>query len=602
MLEVSIDNGATWTTLGNSSALFYEHNLLGGTEQMYRITAQLSTGCPLQESDVSVVIPAPSYAFYAGGNGDGHAHDRSCTFVTLDQTTVYIFGPTTFCDGGSVTMQSSQSTLYEWFQNGIPIPGATTDTYIASVSGIYTVETFNIFSCAASSLDIEVIVNPIPTAPSAPIADPSGVSCGPVQLTSQVNSTTDLYYWQGTNATGTSLALPGAMPYEVNTSGTYYLRSISQENCWGDVLSSISVTVMAEPTVISTATNSNYCEVGSLNAWNYFVDPDGKAIAAIQNNGNALDGVSSTVFVSQQASNIFDGNNEFLGRHYIINAATQPTTAVRVRLYFSQQELDNLIAQSALSPSAFDNVTGIADLMVTKYQGPTEDGTFDLSDATSVDMIFPDLYGSDLDGLFVEFDAIGFSEFWIHGSDVPLPIELVSLIGACQTGKNAIQWTTASESNSSHFIVESSRDGFVWTQVTEIDAAGTTSQSSFYEVMDHQAGLLTYYRLKQFDADGQMEMFGPISVNCEIETSLMTVYPNPTFENFTLAIQSSEVFEDARIELVDMSGRIIIVDVMDIFPGTTLLSYDAQRLGSGNYFIRVVNHNDKFKPIRVVKL
>jgi hypothetical protein len=367
-------------------------------------------------------------------------------------------------------------------------------------------------------------------------------------------------------------------------------------------LSSSSVSIVGIPTQISEQTYTNFCDIGTYNAWNYLVDPDGRAIAAIQNNGNAMENVSGTVYVTQQASNIFDGNNEYLGRHYVINPATQPNTAVTLRLYFSQQELDELIQQSALSPSNFDNVTSIADLVVTKYQGPTEDGIFDLSDATDVSVIIPSDYGMDLNGLYVEFDVNGFSEFWIHGSDVPLPVELVSFIGACQTGKNSIQWTTASESNTSHYIVESSRDGFVWTQVAEIDAAGTTTHSSFYEIIDHQAGQLTYYRLKQFDSDGQMELFGPIRVNCEIETNLMTVYPNPTNDNFTLAIQSSQVFEDARIELVDMSGRIILVDVMDIFPGTTLLSYDAYRLGAGNYFIRVVNHNDKFKPIRVVKM
>ena len=602
LLEVSSDGGATWNTLSNSSALFFEHNILGGVEQSYRLTAFLSTGCPLLASDPSAVTPAPSYAFYGGGVGDGHAHNRSCTFVTLDQTTVYVFGATTFCDGGSVMLQSSQAVLYEWFVDGVPIPNATNDTYIATQSGVYTVETFNIFSCGASSLDIEVIVHPLPPAPAVPVSDPVGLSCGPVLLTSSNSTTTHNYYWQGTNATGTSTALPGDQPYLATTSGTYYLRSFSTDNCWSDLLSSSSVSIVGIPTQISEQTYTNFCDIGTYNAWNYLVDPDGRAIAAIQNNGNAMENVSGTVYVTQQASNIFDGNNEYLGRHYVINPATQPNTAVTLRLYFSQQELDELIQQSALSPSNFDNVTSIADLVVTKYQGPTEDGIFDLSDATDVSVIIPSDYGMDLNGLYVEFDVNGFSEFWIHGSDVPLPVELVSFIGACQTGKNSIQWTTASESNTSHYIVESSRDGFVWTQVAEIDAAGTTTHSSFYEIIDHQAGQLTYYRLKQFDSDGQMELFGPIRVNCEIETNLMTVYPNPTNDNFTLAIQSSQVFEDARIELVDMSGRIILVDVMDIFPGTTLLSYDAYRLGAGNYFIRVVNHNDKFKPIRVVKM
>lgn len=601
LLEVSTDGGASWTTLSNSSALFFAHTLQGGAQQTYRLTALLSTGCPLLESDVNVVTPAPSYAYYNGGDGDGHANNRSCTFVTLDQTTVYVFGATTFCDGDSVMLQSSQAVLYEWFLDGIPIPNATNDTYFATQSGVYTVETFNIFSCGASSLDVEVIVHDLPPAPAAPISDPSGLSCGPVLLSAAAAPTTHEYFWQGTNPNGMSTALPGDQPYLATTSGTYYLRSFSTDNCWSDLLTSSVVSIVDVPTEISIQTYTNFCDIGTYDAWNYLVDPDGKAIAAIQNGGNAMENVSGTVFVSNQVSNMFDGNNEFLGRHYVINPDTQPLSPVTVRLYFSQAELDNLIAQSALSSSAFDNVTSIADLVVTKYQGPTEDGIFDLSDATDVQLIYPDSYGADLNGLYIEFDVNGFSEFWIHGADVPLPIELVSFIGACNGGKNSIQWTTASESNTSHYIIESSRDGFVWTKIAEMPAAGTTNYSSFYAFDDFNSGVLTYYRLKQFDIDGQMELYGPISVNCEIESSWMNVYPNPTNQNFTLMIQSSKFFADARIELLDISGRIIMFDVMDILPGTTLLSYDADRIGAGNYIIRIVNYNDSFSPIRLVK-
>jgi len=275
---------------------------------------------------------------------------------------------------------------------------------------------------------------------------------------------------------------------------------------------------------------------------------------------------------------------------------------VTVRLYFSQQELDNLIAQSALSSSAFDNVNSIADLVVTKYQGPTEDGIFDLSDATDVQLIYPDSYGADLNGLYIEFDVNGFSEFWIHGADVPLPIELVSFIGTCDQDKNVIQWITASETNTSHYVLESSRDGFVWTEISEIPAAGTTTQTSFYQFEDQNTGLLTYYRLRQFDLDGQSELFGPISVHCEIEDNWLAVYPNPTNQHFTISIHASQFFENAKIELLDMSGRIVSVNMMDIFPGNTLLYFDGLSLGAGNYIIRVSNHNDKFLPIRLVKI
>jgi predicted extracellular nuclease len=48
-------------------------------------------------------------------------------------------GPTTFCAGGSVTLTSSSASGNQWYRNGSPIGGATGQSYVATVSGSYTV-------------------------------------------------------------------------------------------------------------------------------------------------------------------------------------------------------------------------------------------------------------------------------------------------------------------------------------------------------------------------------------------------------------------------------------------------------------------------------
>lgn len=71
-------------------------------------------------------------------------------------------GPTTFCDGGSVTLTSDAAATYQWFNNGVIIAGATAQSYTASSSASYTVRVSNAAGCEAISTATAVTENPLP--------------------------------------------------------------------------------------------------------------------------------------------------------------------------------------------------------------------------------------------------------------------------------------------------------------------------------------------------------------------------------------------------------------------------------------------------------
>src|SRR4029079_16222609 len=75
-------------------------------------------------------------------------------------------GPTTFCAGGSVTLQSNSATGIQWYLNGNPIGGATSQNYVATASGSYTAQ-LNALGCHSAVSDpIVVTVNPTPPTPT----------------------------------------------------------------------------------------------------------------------------------------------------------------------------------------------------------------------------------------------------------------------------------------------------------------------------------------------------------------------------------------------------------------------------------------------------
>lgn len=98
----------------------------------YTITNSMaaSGGCPVVTAATSLTVGArPTAAISAGG-------------------------PTSFCQGGSVTLTATGGTSYQWSN------GATTPTITVSTSGSYSVTTTNAAGCSAASTAISVSVLP----------------------------------------------------------------------------------------------------------------------------------------------------------------------------------------------------------------------------------------------------------------------------------------------------------------------------------------------------------------------------------------------------------------------------------------------------------
>jgi hypothetical protein len=95
-----------------------------------------------------------------------------------------------------------------------------------------------------------------------------------------------LYYWQGTNASGTSTNNNANIPFFANSSGTYYVRAYnSSTGCWSPGSGSIAVTVTGPTggtvsggtTVCGLTTNSTSLSLsghsGNIIRWEKSVSP-----------------------------------------------------------------------------------------------------------------------------------------------------------------------------------------------------------------------------------------------------------------------------------------------------------------------------------------
>jgi len=131
-----------------------------------------------------------------------------------------------------------------------------------------------------------------------------------------------------------------------------------------------------------------------------------------------------------------------------------------------------------------------------------------------------------------------------------LPVELLYFEGKKAGNSNYLEWVTATEHNSSHFIVEKSDDGFNWDKIGQILSAGNSTQEIHYDLTDNNVlPIYNYYRLKQFDIDGANKEYGPIVINNKSQIKIIAKRTNligqEVDENETGII--IEIYEDGTL-------------------------------------------------------
>jgi len=198
-------------------------------------------------------------------------------------------------------------------------------------------------------------------------------------------------------------------------------------------------------------------------------------------------------------------------------------------------------------------------------------------------------------GYFETNNITSFSPFTISSSTTfaPLPIELVSFQANCKENNAvAVTWTTASEHNTSYYIVEKSRDGQSWSVLGEMAAAGNSTQLLNYEMIDaDKATGTTYYRLTQYDNDGVFEVFNAVSVNCEgaaPSTSIMT-YPNPSDNSFYVSMYTTGMKGNGQLTITDTRGTVVYAQSVNIQDGNNVFHVGDLNAAPGMYYIQVSN-------------
>ena len=186
---------------------------------------------------------------------------------------------------------------------------------------------------------------------------------------------------------------------------------------------------------------------------------------------------------------------------------------------------------------------------------------------------------------------------------INLPLTLIDFNGLRADNKVNLQWTTASEQNTSTFEIQRGNNGSDLATVGQVSAAGNSSQTLHYQYTDappaSSAALL--YRLKMIDLDGHFTFSPVLNISPQASTHSLSAYPNPFRQQATIVIQSP-VADKLHLTIADMSGRIILSQDLSIQRGNTILPLpSAGRLPKGTYLLTAATSRQK-QTLQIVKL
>ncbi|MBT8195440.1 MAG: T9SS type A sorting domain-containing protein [Bacteroidia bacterium] len=192
-----------------------------------------------------------------GGNCFAYSQNISVTVAPPPTATLTYSGPTTFCQGGQVTITAPSGYSYNWLHNGSGNQTATVNT-----SGNYQVIVADGLGCTSLSNAANVTVNANPT-PTITTSGPTNLCPGDNVTLTASNATT--YNWNPNNQTSNSIT--------VDTAGTYSVSVADVNGC----------TAISQPINVTVSSGQS----ASISATGPLTFCDGKSVTITASNGNS---------------------------------------------------------------------------------------------------------------------------------------------------------------------------------------------------------------------------------------------------------------------------------------------------------------------------
>ncbi|MGN6419126.1 MAG: LamG-like jellyroll fold domain-containing protein [Pseudobacter sp.] len=210
---------------------------------------------------------------------------------------------------------------------------------------------------------------------------------------------------------------------------------------------------------------------------------------------------------------------------------------------------------------------------------------------------------------YVDFDGVnGFSTFggiWTVNLEQVLPVSWGEVKAAPVNNQYIhVNWTTHSELNNHHFVVERSEAGGTFTLLTTVGGRGTTNATNNYSFDDRnvRSGILYQYRIRQVDIDGRSSfskiVVAQLAGNGE---KGLVIRPNPVVTNtlrYEISVQRGQYIQ---ANVLDAAGRVLAKSAFRANSGWNQFTTGVAALSRGTYLLQLILEDGSIISERFIK-
>lgn len=174
---------------------------------------------------------------------------------------------------------------------------------------------------------------------------------------------------------------------------------------------------------------------------------------------------------------------------------------------------------------------------------------------------------------------------------IDLPIELLDFTAAKDRNNVRLDWSTASELNNSHFVIQRSKDGNSYDDVTVVKGVGNSQQIILYTSYDKNPySGISYYRLLQEDYDGTQTYFDPVKMDMGyIKTIRLSDNMINDNQNTKIIVEGYEMGDPIQLTIYNYLGAALdFIQFTSGGPDKQQFNLSLSELSSGSYFIRAI--------------
>lgn len=176
--------------------------------------------------------------------------------------------------------------------------------------------------------------------------------------------------------------------------------------------------------------------------------------------------------------------------------------------------------------------------------------------------------------------------------ETPLPIILLAFEATPDDGHVDLDWSTESEQNMDHYILNRSVDGMHYSELGSVNACGNCPVSSVYAFVDETpVSGWSYYQLVPVDAAGGSEAVEPIAVYYEGSTFTPLCYPNPATSGFSIPGM------DGVVRIYQINGQLMT----EIYMTGETQFVDCTAWSRGSYVLQFIYDDAVYNAIQIIE-